>query len=190
MDKSDRDIVERVRSGDRGAVELMYRRHVGKVWRYARFRCGSREVAGDVVQETFLRAIKSIGQFEGRSGLGTWLHAIARSVAIDGERKRRRRGEVGEGNLRLILAEVEGDVVESREREAAVRQAVSSLVGGQRDAVVLFDLSGLSVRETAEALGWTEGRVRTTVHRARRRLRTMLSEYVEGGGGERMVGGK
>ncbi len=68
----------------------------------------------------------------------------------------------------------------------AVRRAIAELPGSQRDAVVLCELTGKSVREAAEVLGWGESRVKVTLFRARRRLRDKLRAYVsEDQAGER-----
>ena len=60
-------------------------------------------------------------------------------------------------------------------------EGVGRLPGAQRDAIVLCELDGLSIREAAEVLGWKESRVKVTLFRARRRLREFLKDYVADG---------
>jgi RNA polymerase sigma-70 factor (ECF subfamily) len=180
MADGDAELAARARTGDRAALEALYRRHVGRVWRYGWFRTRSREAAADVVQETFLRVAKSVGQFEGRSTFATWLFAVARSVAVQQARRDRppRTSPADPPILHLVPAAAgPEDQLDAHDTRQAVRQAIAELPGGQRDATVLCELSGLSIREAAEALGWTESRVKVTLFRARRRLRNRLRQH-------------
>jgi RNA polymerase sigma-70 factor (ECF subfamily) len=186
MADGDAELAARARTGDRTALEALYRRHVGRVWRYGWFRTCSREAAADVVQETFLRVAKSVGQFEGRSTFATWLFAVARSVAIQQARRERppRTSPADPPILHLVPAAAGPDHrLDTDDTRQAVRQAVAELPGGQRDATVLCELSGLSIHEAAEVLGWSESRVKVTLFRARRRLRSLLGQHVARGGG-------
>lgn len=188
MAHPDRELAHRCAAGDMTALEAIYRRYVDRVWRYAWFRTHSREAAAEIVQETFLRVARTVGQFEGRSSLATWLHAVTRTVAIE---HYRREGSQGAHTrdptvLRLIpsaAGEANGpDEEELRER---VRLAVKELPAAQRDAIVLCGLSGMSVREASEVLGWGEARVKVTLFRARRRLGELLMDHAGRDGVER-----
>ena len=182
MAELDADLLARCAAGDVGALETIYRRHVERVWRYAWFRTHSHEAAADIVQETFLRVARAAGGFQGRSQFSTWLFAVARSVAVEHARREKRRRELATEPrvLRLVRPEPAalGRSMEDSEMREAVREAIARLPGPQRDAIVLCGLSGLNVREAAEVLGWGESRVKTTLFRARHRLRDMLQRYV------------
>ena len=69
----DAQLVVRCREGDGIAFELLYRKYVDRIWRYAWFVTRSREAAAEIVQDTFLRVAKPIAGFEGRSSFSTWL---------------------------------------------------------------------------------------------------------------------
>jgi RNA polymerase sigma factor (sigma-70 family) len=90
MAESERDLVRQLQGGERAALEALYRRYVERVWRYAFARTRDREVAADVVQDTFLRVWQRIGTFRGRAQFSTWLFAVARSALVDEVRRRRR----------------------------------------------------------------------------------------------------
>ena len=184
MGDTDSQLVAACQAGDMGALKALYDRYVDRVWRLGYLRTRSRDVAEDVVQETFLRVARSIARFEGRSSFGTYLFAVARSVAIDAQRRGCREQSVGDepAVLKLVSAE-EADSADESTREA-VRAALSRLPEAQHDALVLFELSDLSVRECGEVLGWRASRVKVTLFRARRALREMLAD---GGFGQRMV---
>jgi len=178
MAESDSQLLARCAAGDMAGLEALYRRHVERVWRYAWFRTHSREAAAEIVQETFLRIARASGGFEGRSAFTTWLFAIVRSAAVNHARKEKRHREVVDSQiLRLVPSdepEPPSGTARSIETQDAVREAVAQLPGPQRDAIVLCELSGLRIREAAEVLGWGESRVKTTLFRARRKLRDML----------------
>lgn len=182
MADSDVDLIARCRSGDVVALEALYHRYVRTVWRFAWHRTRDRDQAGEIVQETFLRVARSIGQFAGRSSFGTWLYAVARSAAIDLARQSRRSGGGDDDDpviIKLVPPERDSPLgVDDGERDA-IRDAIADLPPAQRDAVILCDVADLRIREVAEALGWSESRVKVTVFRARRKLREKLKHLVE-----------
>jgi len=191
----DAQSVARCKRGDREALELLFRRYVDRVWRYGWSVTRSRESAGEIVQETFLRVMNSIAKFESRSTFATWLFAITRSATMDFVRRvrteNRRRADVNV--LRLItddeVREVRREIPIGEESEAAehgagadkvathvaIHDAIAKLSGAQRDAIVLCEIVGMSIAAVSEILGWSESRVKVTLCRARRRLRELLS---------------
>jgi len=142
-----------------------------------------REPAEDLVQETFLRALNHIGGFEGRCSPRTWLISIARRVAIDEERKRKRRSLLpwrtygGPGEHERSTEQVWFE----RQEQAEAYRCAMAMKRSYRDVLALRLLEGLSASETAEALGWSESRVHVTLHRALKKAR-LLYEDTEGGG--------
>ena len=135
---------------------------------------GWREVAGDGVRGTVRRVMRSIGQFKGQSAFGTWLFTLARSAAIEIARREQRERAARDkaGVLRLVPSpSVSPADRPDGEIRRAVRRAVAELPGAQRDAIVLCELTGLSIREAAEVLSWGESRVQVTLFRALRTLR-------------------
>ncbi len=181
MADSDAGLARSAARGDKTALETLYRRHVDRVWRYACLRTNSRDAAGEVVQETFLRVVRSIRSFKGHSAFATWLFALTRSAAIDHVRRERsdRARDLGPTVLKLRAADpATEEASPNREVRTAVREAVAGLPGVQRDVIVLCELSGLTMREVAETLGWGESRVKVTLFRARRKLRERLRAYV------------
>ncbi len=82
--------LERLRSGEDAAFEQLVRLHAGRLHRIARSLVGNEEVARDCVQQAFLSAFRSIGRFEGRSSLSTWLHRIVTNAALMTLRRDRR----------------------------------------------------------------------------------------------------
>lgn len=186
----DAQLIRRYRDGDRAALELLYRRYVDRVWRYGWSVTQSREAAAEIVQETFLRVVKSIAGFEGRSSFATWLFTLTRSSAMEFLRRKRleERTRRDATILRLVplveAPEVEADDGALR---GDVRKAVAELPGAQRDVVVLCELVGMSIADAAVTLGWGHPRVKVTLFRARRRLREMLRGTALDVGGEKLA---
>lgn len=147
------------------------------LWRVALSITRNRADAEDVVQETLLRAFRSLGTFDGRYPRA-WLLTILRNA--ERNRHRRRRPELLSDPE---MAEDLGPRTESDEVEVSaeqheftdfVAQAVDELPDGFREVVDLVDINGLSYQEAADVLGVPIGTVMSRLHRARRRLREAL----------------
>lgn len=185
---TDRELIERLRAGDKSACAECVERHSAGVYRVALRLMGSPAEAEDVVQETFLSAFKSIDSFEGRSGLSTWLYRIAYNAAM--MRLRRARPDTlsvddpeAFGNGFQIptqlfdwccLPEPDFDTNETR---AELENAIGELPDNLKAVFVLRELEGMSTEQTAEALGISAVAAKTRLHRARLWLRERLTPY-------------
>jgi RNA polymerase sigma-70 factor (ECF subfamily) len=150
--------------------------------------------AEDVLQETFLKAYRSLPEFEGRSSLSTWLYRIAVNEALMLTRRRRpdsvsidEPGETEEGETEPLQITdwcclPENELL-SAEGRSFLDQAIDRLPETLRVVFVLRDIQGLSIKETAESLDLSETAVKTRLLRARLNLRNQLSNYY----GERLV---
>jgi len=146
--------------------------------------------AEDIVQETLLRAYRSIGTFDGRHPR-EWLLTILRNVTAS--RHRRRRPGLLAGDVDLDAYEVVGavpltpeDLVVGVVFDAMVEAALADLPSKYRSAVELVDVLGLSYAEAASGLGVPQGTVMSRVHRLRARIRQHLARAaVQVPGGER-----
>ncbi len=183
MGVSESQLIQRAASGDHIAFEVLYRRHVERVWRYAWFRTRSRDAAADITQDTFVRVAKALGGFRQDSSFATWVLTVARSVAVDHARKasRERAMRESEGHLKFVPAKEDARPDEHED----LRAAVAALPAAMRDVLVLCELSGMSIREASGVLGWTESRVKTTVFRARRKLREQLKREMDAEGAKK-----
>lgn len=128
-------------------------------------------LAEDAVQETFLRAYKSWGSFEGRSSEKTWLTAIAINVCRNMLRSPWRRRVVGEDALQVLQSQ------DPELPDPTVSRAVMKLPRDQRTAVILFYVQGLKIREIADALNIPIQTVSSRLSRARQKLRVELKEW-------------
>jgi RNA polymerase sigma-70 factor (ECF subfamily) len=179
----DRDVitvVERARAGDAAAFGEIYDRYVGIVYRYVRYRVGDEGLAEDLTSETFLRALRRIGSFQwqGRD-VGAWLVTIARNLLADHFKSARYRLEISTQDL-LAAGDRPADGPEpqvlDRLDTAALLDAVKRLGPEQQECIALRFLEGLSVTETAQAMGRNEGAVKALQYRAVRNLARLLPD--------------
>ncbi len=188
----DERLILAVAQGQPGALAKLYERHGRAVWSVARAFARSESDVDDLVQETFLAALRSASTFvPGRASVRTWLFAIARNA---GRRTHRRGREVADPPL-LELGVAAGwgapDAALVRDMDAsAIARALASLDPRDREIVLLRDVERLSGEECAAALGLSQPAMKSRLHRARLRLMASLRSD-EGGvvAHERDVGG-
>jgi RNA polymerase sigma-70 factor (ECF subfamily) len=174
--ESEESCVERARSGDVGAFEELYRRHVGRVYALCLRMCGDAPDAEELTQDAFVRAWERLGSFHGKSAFSSWLHRVAVNVVLGRFRERGRRREKV-----VALDEAAGleEFVRAREGGPAgsaldLERAIAGLPAGARTVFVLFDVEGYSHRDIAEATGLAVGTCKAQLHRARQLLRKAL----------------
>jgi RNA polymerase sigma factor (sigma-70 family) len=187
---ADADLVAAARAGDRGAFALLVLRHRAMVAALCRQVLDDPLLVEDATQETILQAMLGLDRLRDPERFGAWLAGIGLNVSRRWRRQRRRSRLVLEGPVRETeygAAPAFGtqppapdEVAEAAEVADRVRRAVASLPPGQRRAVVLFYLSGLTHREVAASLGIEVGAVKARLHRSRaaleRRLRDLRGE--------------
>ena len=170
-DDSPSAAVEAFRRGDEWGVEALYTQFAGPVLAVAIRVLGDRNLAADCVQETFLRAWRSAASFDPAHDPAPWLFTIARRVAIDMWRARRRTV------VRAIPDEAVTELppeLDTVWEAFQVRAAVDRLAPEERDVIRLIHFEQLSHSEIAARLGIALGTVKSRSHRAHHRLATWL----------------
>ena len=177
-------LVERAQAGDAEAFGELYDRYVDLVYRYIYYRVGTSQLAEDLTSETFLRALRRISTFtwQGRD-VGAWFVTIARNLIADHYKSGRYRLEmttddIVETGSRLVEDGPENAVLESMQNKVLL-EAVKQLNAEQQECIVLRFLQGLSVAETAQAMGKNDGAIKALQYRAIRSLGRLLPEGVE-----------
>jgi RNA polymerase sigma-70 factor, ECF subfamily len=194
MELADQAVIDRARSGDSDAFRVLVERHSRALFRLSFRMTGNESDAEDVVQETFLRAYRQLGKFDGRANFGTWLYRIAANYALDLVRARSRRGEkiweagaaaggVREGASDPLLTSAAKDpgperlAMSSQVRER-VAEAMDELSPAERTAFVLRHFEGMCIEDVSRALGCQTGAAKHSVFRAVQKLRRALEPLV------------
>ncbi|MED4015577.1 RNA polymerase sigma factor [Sutcliffiella cohnii] len=143
------------------------------IYHFLLYYVGSGDI-DDLVQEVFIRAIKSFDTYQSKSSEKTWLFSIARNVGID-EIRRRKRARVKTA-LRFTSFEQKEEqtpelMLKWSENNRDLYKVINSLKSNYRDVIILRALKELSVPETADILNWNENKVRITYHRALKALK-------------------
>jgi RNA polymerase sigma-70 factor, ECF subfamily len=166
------ELVERCRQDDRDAQHELYERTCDRIYRLLLRMTHNADDALDLAQSTYVRVFGSIHQFDGTSGLGTWVYRIAINEALQLLRSRKRR----------LLRErdcVEGAriVAEAKVADARmdVAEALARLTDDERVLIVLRYFEELSYAEMAEVLGKPSGTIGSELNRVRRKLRGFLA---------------
>lgn len=141
--------------------------NLARLWRYGLVLSGARDVADDLVQMTCLRALERAEQFQPGTRLDRWLFSILRSIWLNELRSRRVREGGGFVDAAEALVVDGGLEIETNIFAAQVLKEVGGLPEGQREAVLLVYVEGLSYREAAEVLSAPIGTVMSRLAAAR-----------------------
>jgi RNA polymerase sigma-70 factor, ECF subfamily len=184
------DLVRRAKAGELEAFEALAARHERSIYSLARRMLQQEQDAEDVTQQTFLSALEALQGFREEASVGTWLRRIAAHAALKVIRKRRgleltsleEATEPREGYDQIQHPEYIADwsqspaqLAERHETRRLIEDSLAQLDDKHRLVFLLRDVEGFSVRETAEALGLSEGNVKVRLLRARLQLRERLT---------------
>lgn len=171
----DLELMRRVASGERRALEELYACHRLALFGYLMGLCPEHETAEEILQDTLVAVWRGAGSYEGRSSLRTWLIGVARGQAHNALRRR--------GLPLADEAEIEALASNEPEPEAAalanltraqLAAGINHLSPEHRQALVLVLVEGLSYEQAARELGTPVGTIRSRLSNARRTLKGML----------------
>jgi RNA polymerase sigma-70 factor (ECF subfamily) len=198
-------LVRAVATGSQDALAALYDRHASAVHSAASRLTADRQIAEEVVQETFLALWNRAELFDPATGsLAAWLHTIARNRTVDRLRAGARRPRLVSAALTggpdepeavaLDRLAVTGTVIGGADRDhgpeeevvqtelrATLRAALVTMPDVERTVIVLAYTDGLTQSEIAERLGWPLGTVKTRTRRALGHLRALLAEHHDPG---------
>jgi RNA polymerase sigma-70 factor (ECF subfamily) len=184
---SDDELLGRFATGERAALEELFRRYRQPAYRVAYRLLGNEADALDAVQEGFVKALTHLTGFQGRSSFKTWLLRVVSNAALDLGRQRGRRetmsldaSQSGEAvHAQLLTMDETGLGLDRADLRSLLDQALSLLSSVQRQTFVLYAEAGLSYREVAEVMGASIGTVMSRLYYARQKLRAFLSERTQ-----------
>jgi RNA polymerase sigma-70 factor (ECF subfamily) len=189
-DASDAELVQRAKSGDLEAFEALTTRYEQRVYSLALRMLRQEQDAEDITQQTFLSALENLAGFRGEASFSTWLLRIAAHAALKIIRKRKGLDTVsleeateGANDSDAIphpeyiadWRQSPEELVHRNEIKRLLDEALGHLDEKHRMVFLLRDVEGLSVKETAEALGLSESNTKVRLLRARLQLRELLT---------------
>ncbi len=182
-------LIAKTRAGDIQAFKALYDRYNRKVLNFCYRLTGSKEIAEEVAQETFISVFKNLKSLKTVSRFEPWLFMIARNYVYQAYRKHKVSevsvDETDENDREVIQLESEADSPEDQvlrgELRVVTRETIQSLGEKYREAFVLAVLEGFSYQDVAEMLGRKIQSVKTDIHRARLMIREKLARYLKEG---------
>lgn len=180
MQSDENILIERAKAGELAAFDSLVEMHAKRIYRLAYRHCWDRDDADDLTQQTFVRAFRHLRTFRQGEDFGAWLNRIVVNLCISHGRRQQR----AEPPASVAADETDANPTAAERAESIavscqVQEAIRHLPKRQRAAIVLFELEGLSVAETASVMGCSAGTVKRHLHRARKTLRKQLLELVE-----------
>ena len=181
---STEELVTRVRQGDEEAFRLVFDRYSRPVLSFIYDMVGERGLAEDLTQETFVRAYRGLSGLREEARLSTWLFAIAKNVARESLRTRRRDGgrrvELDDEAVFELSDQKPSPAGELLDKElsAVVQKALMKLDEDKRLVFTLKVFQQRSYEEIAEITGFSVPKVKTDLHRARTEMRRRIRPYL------------
>jgi RNA polymerase sigma-70 factor, ECF subfamily len=138
------------------------------------------EDAEELVQDTFLKAFRSLGTYKGESRFSTWLYRIAYNITISFTRKKRQEFLYIEDSTINNVPDEKADEIlcptDDEERIAALIQAIELLSAEEKAVITLFYYEQKSIEEVGEVLNLTVSNVKVKLHRIRKKLYLLMSK--------------
>lgn len=170
----DAELLRRHVTGDQEAFGQLFLRHRDRLWAVALRTLGDPDEAADALQDAMISAFRRAGDFRGESAVTTWLHRIVVNACLDRMRRRAARPVAG-GEHDLDLLARTPQATPDTDVALDVLAALRTLGPDQRAALVMVDMLGYSVADTAEILGVSPGTVKSRCARGRARLLPQLA---------------
>ncbi|WP_394579745.1 RNA polymerase sigma factor SigX [Cytobacillus firmus] len=161
----------------------LYKKYHQDVFQFLFYMVKNKELAEDLVQEVYIRVLKSYERFEGKSSEKTWLFSIARNVAIDSFRKQKgwkqKIMEKFDWSTQQVKDELPlpDEIAVQREEIQMIYRCLDLCTIDQRLVIIMRYIHELTITETADSLGWTESKVKTTQHRALKVLKNHMEHF-------------
>ncbi|GGC87027.1 ECF RNA polymerase sigma factor SigX [Thalassobacillus devorans] len=168
----------------RSIFESLYEKYHQDIFQFIFYMVKNREQTEDLVQEVYIKVLKSYEKFKGDSSEKTWLFSIARHVTIDffrkQERKRKRLLEFFDwekkGEQLKDQQPLPEEIAEKNEQIQILYEYLDRLTVDQRSVIILRFIQLMSIQETADILGWSISKVKTTQHRGMKVLQDLMAD--------------
>jgi RNA polymerase sigma-70 factor (ECF subfamily) len=182
-DKNDQLAIQKVINGNTNAFVFLVDKYKNMVFSLAFKMMKSREEAEEVSQDTFIKAFKNLSKFKGDAKFSTWLYRIAYHTILDTLKKNKKHentfeiNEVTFNQIQSVEHILEG--IARKERSKVMDACLLKLAEDERAILWMFYYDELSLKEILEVTSLSEANVKVKLHRARKKLLTIVKENVE-----------
>lgn len=179
---TDQEIIKRVLHGETHAFGFLVERYQSYVYTIVYRMVKTRELAEEVSQDTFLKAFESLQSFRGASKFSSWLYSIAYRKALDQLRKNKKHQtldvveDISEGEMGHI--ETALTLLEAKERTAKIKECLMQLKEDEAALITWYYYEELSIKEIAKITTLTSDTIKIRLYRSRKKLFTLLSQYM------------
>lgn len=172
MQATDAEVIGQIRNGDKSAYQVLVERHARTLFKVAYRITRNEGDSEDVVQESFLRAYRSLDRFDERASFATWVQRIATNCALDQVRRRKWVADTGGEMPEIIDGAPKADrLVESLETRQRLEAGMKTLSEQERKAFLMRHVEGNSIPEIGERLSLAPSAAKHSVFRAVEKLR-------------------
>ena len=176
--------VVRAQAGDREAFRPIYDRYARPLLQFIFDMVGQRDMAEDLLQETFVRAYRHLDHLREPARISTWLFGIARNVCLEslrGRGKDRKKVDLDEEEAMELPdgAPLPEGILLNQELNSLIQHSLNQLDADKKQVFILKVFQGCSYEEIIQATGFTLPKVKTDLHRARTEMRDRLRPYLE-----------
>ena len=189
-EEADEVLLQAYRAGDVRAFERLVARYEKPIWNFLRRFVADAATAEDLLQEVFLRVVKSADEWRGAAKFSTWLYTIARNLTVDQSRRAVHRnaasldgpahaGSESTATLHDRLPSPDrraDDLASDRETKRRIDEAVAGLPAEQREVFLMREVMEMPFAEIATAVGASEPTVKSRMRYALEKLRAALVE--------------
>lgn len=180
---NDQQIIDKVLKGDANAFAKLVDTYKDMVFSLAYKMTKSREEAEEVSQDTFVKAYKNLDNFKGDSKFSTWLYRIGYHTGLDAIKKNKKHNHSFEINditlnqIQSVDTILQG--IERKERAKMIDDCLLQLPDDERSLIWMFYYEELSLKEIIEVTSFSEANLKVKLHRARKKLLTVVEKNVE-----------
>ena len=184
----DEILVAQFQAGRPDAFDDLMKRYKGQIYAYLLRSVKNYEDAEELTIEVFFKAYRALDNWKPQARFSTWLYKIAHNLSIDFHRAKSRRQTYSLDDEEFALDEPTAvDMwsnpeweIEEKDRHRVIREAIDQLSPKQKEVFLLNRYQGLQIKEITEVLGMAEGTVKIHLHRAVKKLQTLLLPLWEG----------
>jgi len=162
--------------GNLAAQEWLVQRWIPPVYRFSRRMLNNDEDARDAAQDTLVKVLRHLGQYDPKRKFSTWVFGIARNTCIDEHRKRKRRSWKEPTHVATI-APTQLKTLSQKRRASLLSSALEDLPAMYKEVLVLYHFEHLKYQEIADMLELPIGTVMNRIFRARKKLRVLYESH-------------